>query len=194
MPVAPSISIRRTLGEGDAEGIVALHDRVYRAEYERNDAFVAAVARKLVSARAAGWPDAGGAVWLVEYDGVVAGSLGLTDEGDGVGCVRWVVLAPELRGRGLMRGLIAELLAEARASGFERLELGTFSALRSAARIYRDAGFAVTWERERDDWGPPITYQHYELSLGRADPQARTLESDARPAQRPKLASPDPQG
>ena len=46
-----------------------------------------------------------------------------------------------------------------------RLELGTFSALSTAARIYRGAGFRVTDEYERTDWGPPITFQHYALDL-----------------------------
>jgi hypothetical protein len=43
--------------------------------------------------------------------------------------------------------------------------LETFSALRTAAHLYRDAGFRVVWEREIDIWGPPIVYQHYELRL-----------------------------
>jgi GNAT superfamily N-acetyltransferase len=159
------ISIRRSMGDRDAEAIVALHDLVYRAEYERNDEFVATVARKVADARAAGWPELGGAVWLVERDGALVGSLGLTDEGDGVGWVRWFVFAPAARGHGLGRRLVAELVHTARVDGMVRLELETFSALSAAARIYRDAGFEVTWERERDDWGPTITYQHYELEL-----------------------------
>jgi len=162
---SPPVSIRRTLSDGDTDAIVALHDRVYRAEYARNDAFVAAVAAALERARAAGWPDRRGAVRIVELDGAVAGSIGLTDEGGGVGYIRWVVLAPELRGRGLMRTLVAELIAEARAAGIARLELDTFSDLTAAARIYREAGFEVVSDRERDDWGPTITYQHYELPL-----------------------------
>src|SRR5581483_12075582 len=116
------------MGDRDAEAIVALHDRVYRAEYDRNDEFVAAVARKVAAARAAGWPELGGAVWLVERDGVVAGSLGLTEEGDGVGWVRWFVFAPEVRGHGLGRRLVAELVHTARVNGMARLELETFSA------------------------------------------------------------------
>jgi GNAT superfamily N-acetyltransferase len=159
------ISIRRSMTDRDADAIVALHDLVYRAEYDRGDEFVASVARKVAVARAAGWPELGGAVWLVERDGAVAGSLGLTDEGDGVGWVRWFVLAPEVRGHGFGRRLVSELVHTARANGLARLELETFSALTAAAQIYRDAGFAVTWERERDDWGPTITYQHYELPL-----------------------------
>ena len=154
------------MADRDADAIVALHDLVYRAEYDRNDEFVAAVGRKVAAARAAGWPELGGAVWLVERDGAVAGSLGLTHEGDRVGWVRWFVLAPEVRGHGLGRRLVAELIHTAQVQRIARLELETFSALTAAARIYRDAGFEVTWERERDDWGPTITYQHYELALG----------------------------
>jgi RimJ/RimL family protein N-acetyltransferase len=160
-----ALTVRRTLRDGDAEAIVDLHDRVYRAEYDRNDEFVAAVARKLAAACEAGWPENGGGVWLVEHEGRVAGSVALTDEGDGVGWVRWVVFGPEVRGHGLGRALIAELIDEARAQGMKRLELETFSALTTAARIYRRAGFLVTWARERDDWGPSVTYQHYEMSL-----------------------------
>jgi RimJ/RimL family protein N-acetyltransferase len=165
MPVTTPVSIRRTLREGDADAVVALHDRVYRSEYERNDAFVAAVAAAVRRAVAAGWPASGGGVWLVEHEGSVAGSLGLTDEGDGLGYVRWVVLGPEVRGRGLMRLILGELLEQARAAGMTRLELDTFSALTAAAHLYRSAGFRVTAGRERDDWGPTITYQHYELLL-----------------------------
>ena len=76
------------------------------------------------------------------------------------------MLAPQLRGSGLGRRLIGEMIGEARTAGLHTLQLETFSALTSAARIYRDAGFRVTSARERLDWGPPIVYQHYELILG----------------------------
>jgi GNAT superfamily N-acetyltransferase len=75
------------------------------------------------------------------------------------------VLEEALRGRGLGRQLVDELIASARAEGFRRLELETFSALSTAARIYLSAGFALQWERPRSDWGPPIVYQHYALEL-----------------------------
>jgi GNAT superfamily N-acetyltransferase len=75
------------------------------------------------------------------------------------------VLEPALRGQGLGGRLIAELLAEARTQAMQRLELVTFSALTTAARIYRGAGFEVIASRDRDDWGPTITFQHYALEL-----------------------------
>jgi len=62
-------------------------------------------------------------------------------------------------------GPTATTAPRARVQGFSRLALETFSAPSAAARIYREAGFEVTWERERTDWGPPVTYQHYRLEL-----------------------------
>ena len=159
------ITIRRELYDGDALAIVDLHRRVYCAEYGRTEQFVMAVAESLAGKIAQGWPDAGGAVWLLERSDRVVGSLGLTVEGPGVGQVRWVVFEEALRGQGLGRSLLDELVAEARAAGMHKLQLQTFSELRSAAHLYRDLGFRVVWERTREDWGASMTYQGYELRL-----------------------------
>jgi ribosomal protein S18 acetylase RimI-like enzyme len=165
--IAPTgqIVICRSLDEGDADGIAELHRRIYMPEYGMNDEFVSRVAAGVVSAVATGWPRSGGGVWLVDHEQRLAGSLALTDEGDGCARLRWFVLDPALRGRGLGRLLVSELLARAREQCFERIELETFSELTAAARIYRDAGFRLIWERERTDWGAPIVYQHYCLEL-----------------------------
>jgi GNAT superfamily N-acetyltransferase len=163
---AHNTEIRRSLGEGDARGIADLHRRVYAPEYGMNDEFVSRVAAGVLDAVAAGWPQSGGGVWLVDHEDQLAGSLALTDEGGGLGRVRWFVLAPQLRGQGLGRTLVADLLRSARAQAMTRLELETFSALKAAARIYREVGFGVVSSCERTDWGPPITYQHYRLELG----------------------------
>jgi ribosomal protein S18 acetylase RimI-like enzyme len=159
------VTTRRELRAGDIEAIVDLHRRVYVPEYERNQVFLDAVRDGVVAAVARGWPERHGAVWLVDRGGRPAGSVALTDEGAGVGCVRWVVFDPVLRGRGLGRRVLTELVEDARAAGLRRLELNTFSALTAAAHLYREAGFRVVYERPRDDWGPPIVYQHYELKL-----------------------------
>jgi ribosomal protein S18 acetylase RimI-like enzyme len=164
-PPIGGVVIRRTLHDGDTQAIADLHRSVYGSEYGLNEHFVAGVQRGLATAVAAGWPQRSGAVWLVERDGSLLGALGLTDEGDGAGRVRWLVLDPSLRGRGLGRRLMGELLDEARASGLSTLTLETFAALTTAGRIYRDAGFSVQWERELTDWGPTVTFQGYRLGL-----------------------------
>jgi RimJ/RimL family protein N-acetyltransferase len=162
---ATSVIIRRELRPGDAEAIADLHDRVYRAEYGLDGRFRAAVARGIERALRDGWPERGGAAWLIDGEDGLRGSLGLTDEGGGVGKVRWFVLGLELRGRGLGGSLVAELVEQARAAGMRRLVLETFSALTAAAHIYRGVGFRVVREQRTDMWGPEITYQQYELEL-----------------------------
>jgi ribosomal protein S18 acetylase RimI-like enzyme len=159
------ISIRRELRDGDADAIADLHRRVYASEYGLNNQFVEGVRRGLEAAVSKGWPRQGGAVWLVDGDETLLGALGLTDEGEGAGRLRWLVLDRSLRGRGLARSLVAELIEEARAVRLHTLTLETYSELTAAARIYRDAGFRVQWERTRDDWGPAITFQGYALDL-----------------------------
>jgi ribosomal protein S18 acetylase RimI-like enzyme len=161
---ASTVTIRRELREADPQAIADLHRAVYATEYGLGERFVRDVADGVATAIARGWPERSGAAWLIGEGGRLSGCLALTDEG-GYGRVHWFVLAPALRGQGLGRRLLDELLNEARDAGHAGLELETFSALTAAARIYRDAGFRVAWERDTDMWGPPIVLQHYELGL-----------------------------
>jgi GNAT superfamily N-acetyltransferase len=159
-----TVSIRRELQADDRQRIVELQWAVYATEHGLGEQFAHDVADGLAAAIERGWPERAGAVWLIGDGQALSGCLALTDEGSS-GRVRWFVLAPELRGQGLGRRLLGELLDEARRFGHEKLQLDTFSALTAAAHLYRDAGFRVVWERETEMWGPPIVLQHYELAL-----------------------------
>ena len=86
--------------------------------------------------------------------------------------LRWFVLDPQLRGRGLGRRLIAELLELAEWIGYERIALETFSELRAAAHLYRSFGFEVV----RAETGP-----------GGADPRSPTSATSS-----PSSAAPSP--
>jgi GNAT superfamily N-acetyltransferase len=156
--------LRRELRDADAEAIVEIHERIYRSEYGMKTAFVDGVRSTVENALERGWPEGGGA-WLVDGPDGLAGSLGLTDEGGGLGKLRWVVLAPEARGTGLGKRMITEAVSEARDLSFERLELDTFGALKTAAAIYRSVGFELVSEERTDMWGPTISYQHYVADL-----------------------------
>lgn len=158
------VAVRRELRDGDADALARFHAERYASEFGLDERFAESVLSSIEAYIHAGWTRDSGAVWLIDGD-PLAGSLALTDQGDGTGQVRWFLLAPELRGRGLGRSLIAELIAEARTAGLHRLELVTFSALTTAARIYRDAGFELRSSEETDMWGPEIVIQRYELAL-----------------------------
>jgi GNAT superfamily N-acetyltransferase len=71
-----------------------------------------------------------------------------------------------VRGRGLGRRLLGELLAFADEVGYQRVYLETFSELRAAAHLYLEAGFRLTSADSAPRWGrEEITYQRYELEL-----------------------------
>jgi N-acetylglutamate synthase-like GNAT family acetyltransferase len=160
------IGIRRELRPGDLGAIVAFHGRVYGPEYGVDHRFEAFVASSVAEAGKRGFPGEREAVWIVERDGELAGCLGLTDDGD-AGVVRWFVFHPSVRGRGLGRRLIEELLDTARELGYERVHLETFSELRTAAHLYRSVGFELLDEDTAPRWGrDAITFQRYELDLG----------------------------
>ena len=166
-PTGRDLLIRRSLEPGDAQSIVELHRRVYPPHYRVDESFVGDIDGTFAMLEARGWPGPGDAVWIVEGpSGAVAGSLILTNEGEGEGRVRLFVFEESLRGQGLGRRLLGELLASARSFGYERLTLATFADLRAAAHLYREAGFRVVTEDRKPRWGRrQFNYQHYELRL-----------------------------
>jgi ribosomal protein S18 acetylase RimI-like enzyme len=174
------IEIRRELRDGDLDEIVAFHGRIYGREYGVDGRFEEMVAGAVAEVAEHGFPGDRERVWIVERDGEFAGCLALTDEGEDTGAVRWFVFDPSVRGLGLGRRLMDELIAEAQELGFERLKLETFSDLTVAAGMYRSYGFEIVEEDTRPRWGrESITYQYYELDLARLKRGARGLHSVA---------------
>jgi N-acetylglutamate synthase-like GNAT family acetyltransferase len=124
------------------------------------------VAKSVARAVERGWPSEREGIWIVERSGEIAGCCALTDEGEGEAALRWFLLDASLRGSGLGRRLVGEVLAKAKAVGYERVGLQTFSELGAAAGLYREHGFELMWSQTGPRWGrPELTYQRYELSL-----------------------------
>lgn len=87
----------------------------------------------------------GGIFRVIEDDaGRVLGCGGLYPIGDGAVELRKMYFRPELRGKGLGRRLLDDLIAEARRLAFGRIELETASNLSTAIALYRRAGFIET--------------------------------------------------
>jgi GNAT superfamily N-acetyltransferase len=160
--------VRRVLRPGDLGTIVALHGRVYGREYGVDSTLEGHIAATVARAAARGFPGRREAICIVESDGEPAGSVALTDEGSDEAVLRWFLLDPRLRGRGLGRRLLGEMLAKAEEFGYARVALETFSELEAAAHLYRDHGFKLVSEDSGPRWGRDrITYQRHELDLRR---------------------------
>lgn len=157
-------SLRRSYRAGDIGAITALHGSLYASEYGNDSTFEAMVGDSVARAASEGWPQTNGGLWAIDIRDELRGCIAYTDEGAGVACLRWVLLTPELRGFGLGRGLVTTALDEIRSRGFNRVTLFTFSDLRAAAALYREAGFHITSEETGPRWGrDAVTFQHYAL-------------------------------
>jgi ribosomal protein S18 acetylase RimI-like enzyme len=159
------IQIRADLRPGDLGDIVRMHGDIYASEYGLDATFDASVAGALATLVDRGWPGDREGIWVAEADGERAGAVILSDEGNGLSRLRMFVLRPEYRGAGVGRRLLEALLARARAAGYRRIELDTFSELQAAAHLYRRAGFRRIDSERRRIWGREIEMEQYELDL-----------------------------
>jgi ribosomal protein S18 acetylase RimI-like enzyme len=158
------VRIRDELRPGDLGEVTRLHGRLYAAEYELDATFEAYVARAVAECVEAGWPNRGGeGLWVAENGGGhVLGHVALSREGPDEARLRWFLLTPEARGRGIGRRLLDELLEAADAAGYARIRLTTFSELEAAAHLYRATGFERVEAREIEMWSRAITMEVYE--------------------------------
>jgi molybdate transport system substrate-binding protein len=83
----------------------------------------------------------GGFIVAVAPDGRVVGSCGIAPLEGRTWDLRKMYLAPEARGRGLGKRLLARILAFAKSKGAARVELETASVLKEAISLYTQAGF-----------------------------------------------------
>jgi ribosomal protein S18 acetylase RimI-like enzyme len=144
--------------------VVALHGRVYAQEYGLDVTMEAHVASGLGE-----WlrhpAEVPGALWVADGDGRIAGCIGVTGLSAQAARLRWFAVDPAHRGRRLGGALLAEALAFARAAGYRRIELETFSELTGAARLYRAAGFERTGFERRAFCGRELQLEWYALEL-----------------------------
>ncbi len=84
-----------------------------------------------------------------EVDGQMAGSIFVTDEGDGVCRLRLLQVEPACQGHGIGDALVATCLAFARSTPFARMTRWTPSTLTGARRLDARARISPSWTRRR---------------------------------------------
>ena len=159
------VTIRHDPRPGDLGRVTALHGVLYAAEYGFDQIFEAYVAETLAELARAARPGQD-RLWLAELDGRLVGSIGIVGRAEGAAQLRWFLLHPDARGRGLGRRLMEEALAFCREAGYRSVYLWTVHPLTAAARLYTAAGFRKTEEKPPAPlWGTTLAEQRYDLSL-----------------------------
>jgi DNA-binding MarR family transcriptional regulator/GNAT superfamily N-acetyltransferase len=154
----------RTLRTGDAAMIAARQSLIYAQEYgwgrglEINEAETAsAFLRNFKPGREQGW--------VAELGGTMAGSVLLTDEGDGVARLRLLYVEAFARGQGIGGRLVEACIGFARETGYSAMTLWTHTVLASARRIYAAQGFRMVAAATHETFGVPVQGETWRLDL-----------------------------
>jgi GNAT superfamily N-acetyltransferase len=172
-----TLTLRHDLRPGDLGRVTELHGRLYAEEYGLSPIFEGYVAETLGEFGKRALPDRD-RLWLAEIDGRLVGSVGIVGREEGAAQLRWLLVAPEARGRGLGQRLLDDALAFCRATGRTSVYLWTISLLPTAARMYRAAGFRKTAEEGPSWWGREVTEERYDLTLSPASGAGHPLADD----------------
>lgn len=103
--------------------------------------------------------------WVAELEGVMAGSIFLTDEGKGLCRLRLLYVEPFARRLGIGNALVSTCIEFARTVGYQRMTLWTHTVLESARRIYAAHGFRTVDVDTHEEFGKPEQSETWELDL-----------------------------
>lgn len=103
--------------------------------------------------------------WIAEVAGAMAGSVLITDEGDGLSRLRLLYVEPMARGRGIGDHLVDLCLSFAREVGYSAMTLWTHTVLTSARRIYAAHGFEIVAVETHEAFGKPVQGETWRLEL-----------------------------
>jgi len=158
-----NVTIRHDLRTGDISRLIALH-AILHAEARGWDAtFEAYVAGPL--AEFALSQSERERIWIVDEGGKLMGCVAIVEASEAQGQLRWLLLVPHLRRRGLGRMLVEEAVDFCREAGYASVFLWTVEGLEGALHLYESLGFELTEEETHSIWGAVVTEQRYELKL-----------------------------
>lgn len=158
------MDIRTQIEPGDIGYIIYLHGMLYAREYGLDRTFEGDVAIKMGEFLKA-YDPRNDYFAIAEIDNRTVGSIFINGVSDELAQLRWFLVHPDARGRGLGRQLINNAIEFCRDRGFKKVRLWTISELKTAAHLYRQAGFVCTREETHEIWGTTRTEQEYELKL-----------------------------
>jgi DNA-binding MarR family transcriptional regulator/GNAT superfamily N-acetyltransferase len=163
-PAPPRHFQLRTFRAGDLGLMTARQSILYLAEYGWGRGLEHNIS-ETCTAFLANYREGRDQCWIAEVAGAMAGSIMLTDEGDGLSRLRLFYVEPVARGRGIGDALVKACLGYARETGYRKMMLWTHAVLTSARRIYSAHGFAITETAMHDDFGKPELGEIWRLTL-----------------------------
>ncbi len=157
------VNIRTRLEEGDLKAISELHGRLYSDEFGYDHTFRQHVEMLLLELR--DLDEDMERFWVAESKRDIVGCVAIA-KGEGEKArLRFLLVDPKVRGRGLGRKLVELGVDFARSRGYSSIYLTTQQSLVNAGKLYHLAGFTLVEEGEVVKWGHTLIEQRYEMGL-----------------------------
>lgn len=154
----------RSHKSGDIGYIIYRHGVIYSIENQLDESFEAYVA-KYMSEFIENYDANNERLWIVEKDTDIVGSIAIVKVDDEIAQLRWFLVEPYARNKGIGTKLIYEALNFCRNKGYQKVVLGTISELKTARKIYIKNGFQLIESKTHRIWGRDLTEENWELIL-----------------------------
>ena len=142
--------IRTELAAGDLGKIITLHGQVYDHEEGFGlpfEAFVAKTVAEFILDN-----DGRGRIWLAERHDEIVGCIAIARRDGERGQLRWLVVKPTERGRGIGRTLFDAAMDYCRRERLEAVYLETTPGLDASMHLYVSSGFRVVRDTTERLW------------------------------------------
>ncbi|MFW9877449.1 MAG: GNAT family N-acetyltransferase, partial [Candidatus Thorarchaeota archaeon] len=124
---------------GDIGYITYRHGVIYANEYQLDETFEAYVA-KYMARFIENYDPTKDKLWIVESETDIIGSIAIVKINDKTAQIRWLLVEPYMRNKGIGTKLMHEALNFCKNRGYQKVILGTFSDLLGARRLYEKNG------------------------------------------------------
>ena len=153
------VIIREELKSGDLGSIISLHGNLYSKEYNYDYTFEAYVGEAI--SQFAKRKNSRERIWIVEYKKEIVGSIAICEYTKDEAQLRWFLISPKLRGKGIGEELISNALKFTKEKSYNIIHLWTVKGLNSAKKIYLNKSFKLVDEVTHNIWGSIHTEQKY---------------------------------
>ncbi len=148
----------------DVEYIVSRHRELYGIEYGFGPEFSEYV-EKYVRKFHEHHDENRESIWIAEAEGKPVGMIALVRVDETTAQLRWFLIEPEMRGRGLGCKLMNTAMDFSREKGYSHVFLWTVSILEAARTLYKRFGFRLTESKPNDSWGVELLEERWDMYM-----------------------------
>jgi len=154
----------RNFVEEDIDYLILQHQIIYPAEYGLSSAFVNDV-NKIIHQYVEHFDARKECILIAEVDGRRLGSIAIAKSDDKTAQLRFFLIEPEGRGKGIGKKLIETALEFCSEKDYTHIFLETLSKLKTARHIYKSKGFEITHTQENSEWGKDLIEERWDMDL-----------------------------